>query len=90
MIAVLREQIFKLKEELQVRDNELNRLNQVGSDDQDKESGVERLRDGADELQDKSGLLATPKSSTATVKAHLNETHSESEAWSEPDRAVSR
>lgn len=86
MIAVLREQVFKLKEELQVRDNELNRLNQVGSDDQGKESGVERLRDGAD----KSELLATPKSSTATVKAHLNETHSESEAWSEPDRAVSR
>ncbi|XP_066139248.1 centrosomin-like isoform X3 [Euwallacea fornicatus] len=83
LIKALREQVFKLKRELQVRDNELNRLNHC--DVQGKESGVERLSDSGAEQEDVAVQpVLTPK------KVHLSEAHSESEAWSEPDRAVSR
>lgn len=82
LITALREQVFKLKSELQVRDNELNRLHH------EKESGVDQMSE-SDDPEGKNDLLLTPKASTSkTLQA--NDTQSESEAWSEPDRIVSR
>ncbi|XP_050307105.1 centrosomin isoform X2 [Anthonomus grandis grandis] len=84
VIAALRQQVVNLKTELQVRDNELNRLQG------DRESGVDRLSDSDGDNGAVQGFNLTPKSSSGTLKALRSEVNSESEAWSEPDRAVSR
>uniref|UniRef100_A0AAR5Q6X0 Centrosomin N-terminal motif 1 domain-containing protein n=1 Tax=Dendroctonus ponderosae TaxID=77166 RepID=A0AAR5Q6X0_DENPD len=82
LITALREQVFKLKNELQVRDNELNRLHH------EKESDVDQVSE-SDDAEGKNDLLSTPKVSTIKER-QANDTQSESEAWSEPDRLVSR
>lgn len=66
-------------------------IQQPNDDDCNKESGVERLSESEVEEEGKQlELVLTPKSTSATIKAQQSEGHSESEAWSEPDRAVSR
>lgn len=94
VISALREQIIKLKSELQLRDNELNRLNTLNKEISDKatetdnEDTYNRAKAG---FKDVFKLSMTPnKCNTTSTLKHQSECQSESEAWSEPDRVVSR
>ncbi|CAG9825057.1 unnamed protein product [Phaedon cochleariae] len=82
VILALREQILNLKSELQLRDNELNKLNVITNKTSESETGP----------KDVSKLFTTPVkcNTTSTTLKYQSECHSESEGWSEPDRVVSR
>ncbi|KAL1494277.1 hypothetical protein ABEB36_009901 [Hypothenemus hampei] len=88
VIRFLREEIFRLKKELELRDNEMN--NRLNEDDVE-ESGVDPLSSSVAELEE--GNKETLGSSLRQQRVHrqaLSEGQSESEAWSEPDTTVSR
>ncbi|KAJ8961270.1 hypothetical protein NQ318_008955 [Aromia moschata] len=96
VISKLREQIVNLKSELQLRDNELNKLNHLGNkevSDKTTETDQESLHRTYSGLKELSKLLfSTPSkcNTTSTTLKYQSECQSESEAWSEPDRVVSR
>nr|CAH7722824.1 unnamed protein product [Callosobruchus chinensis] len=92
VISALREQIFNLQSELKLRDNELNKLNHH----------CVKLSDKTTETENEistfnfSKLFTSPSKSTSTTlkRRSLGDQYtscqSESESWSEPDRAISR
>ncbi|CAG9827235.1 unnamed protein product [Diabrotica balteata] len=89
VISALREQIINLKSELQLRDNELNRLN-AGSKISDTDED-QRNKDLSGYVRELSKYVTPTKSNTtSTTLKYQSECHSESEGWSEPDRTVSR
>lgn len=89
VIVALRDQIVKLKHELQLRDNELNRLNNIYFSDKKSETEENKV-DFVLGLQD-SKLFKSPKKSQTLINLKQeSECQSESESWSEPDRVVSR
>ncbi|XP_057669944.1 centrosomin isoform X8 [Diorhabda carinulata] len=89
VITALREQIVNLKSELQLRDNELNKLNTITKiSDTDEEQRNNNLSGYARELS--KYVTPTKSNTTSTTLKYQSDCHSESEGWSEPDRAVSR
>ncbi|XP_060518754.1 centrosomin isoform X2 [Cylas formicarius] len=82
VIEALREQVVNLKSELKLRDNELSRLN-------NRESGIEKLSESEEEKRPSQLFTPSKSHTSATLKPH-SDVQSESEAWSEPDRVVSR
>ncbi|XP_018567218.1 centrosomin isoform X2 [Anoplophora glabripennis] len=95
VISALREQIINLKSELQLRDNELNRLNILNNrevSDKTTETDDDETYNKYIGFKDVSKLFTTPNkcNTTSTTLKYQSECQSESEAWSEPDRVVSR
>ncbi|RZC38487.1 centrosomin, partial [Asbolus verrucosus] len=78
IIQTLRQQIVNLKYELQLRDVELNKMN-GGS------ANLTEVSSEKEEVAQKSML-----NTTSTTLKYKSDNQSESEAWSEPDRSVSR
>ncbi|CAG9854187.1 unnamed protein product [Phyllotreta striolata] len=81
VVAVLRNQIVNLKSELQLRDIELNRLNANSKLSETDDLACKNLN------QEACKVVTSQKHHLAN---YLSECASESEGWSEPDRAVSR
>ncbi|KAJ8977501.1 hypothetical protein NQ317_017119 [Molorchus minor] len=94
VILALREQVVNLKSELQLRDNELSKLNPGIKEVSDKmtDTGDESPSKTHLSLKDISKLFTTPTKSntTSTTLKYHSDCQSESDAWSEPDRVVSR
>ncbi|KAJ8968711.1 hypothetical protein NQ314_002166 [Rhamnusium bicolor] len=95
VISTLREQIVNLKSELQLRDNELNRLNNLNNkelSDKSTETDDEGPNKSFSGFKDVSKLFMTPVkcATTSTTLKYQSDCHSESESWSEPDRVISR
>ncbi|EFA01271.1 centrosomin isoform X3 [Tribolium castaneum] len=78
IIQTLRQQIINLKYELQLRDVELNKM-----------SVCDNFTEISSEKDDE-GLNKSNLNTTSTTLKYKSENQSESEAWSEPDRSVSR
>lgn len=82
IIKALREQIVKLNSELQIRDNELNRL--IGAENKQKPSDSDTMPLNYQQT------VTLNKLNTTTTTLKYQSDQSESESWSEPDRNVSK
>lgn len=91
VISALRQQIFNLKSELQLRDNELNKLNNFKElSDKTTETDTELKHKFSSTTTSSPKFLTYKCNTTSTTLKYHSECQSESEAWSEPDRRVSR